>query len=142
MWHIIFYRLLPHAVLTYFERLLKQIWQIYDFYMLPSSVPVGNCSINWTELALLSLFPTVHPHPPHPTRESIKTVSNDKHSFLTKTTKMEVDQTGRRPKWKTTRLGYNQTGKRPNLKMTKLEDEQTKMSKRKMTWIECNIKSN
>ena len=37
-------------------------WKI----ILPSSVPVGNCSRNWTELVLLSLFPTVHPTPTHP----------------------------------------------------------------------------
>ena len=43
------------------------VWYILSkLIILPSSVPVGNWSWNWTELALFSIYPATHPKN-HPT---------------------------------------------------------------------------
>merc|ERR1711888_12729 len=54
-----------------------------------------------------------------------------------KTTKMEDDQNGRRPKWTTTKMEDDQNGRRPKWKTTKMEDDQNgRRPKWKTTKIE------
>ena len=111
--------------------------------LLPSSVPVGNCNSNWTELALISLYHTSHPATQQPSQPPVGVSKQPLANLISfpnfyrngrqpnwkkrksKTTKLEDDQAGRWPNWKMTKMEDDQTGRWPNWKMTKLEDDIT-----------------